>query len=163
MPWLWSHSFSMPTFVQADYKLDEDALNEEEENNKSCCAKCCGGFMKVFSWPWQCVFKVTIPACERDAYQKWEKESTPYVKVPSVERSLLELDDDDDTDLHETKWFRGKYSKQKVDTWYAMCFARFANGVGCVAGGVGVRFSAFSSVVCPFTRVSTGYPASCVP
>lgn len=104
--------------LKADYKLDEDALNEEEENNKSCCAKCCGGVMKVFSWPWQCVFKVTIPACERDAYQKWEKESTPYANVPSLERSALELDDDDDTDLNETKWFRGKYSKQKVDTWY---------------------------------------------
>ena len=105
-------------FFQADYKLDEKNGAEE----KSCCSKCCGRTMKVFTWPWNCVFKVTIPACDRDSYQKWEKESVEYNSIPGHERSNLELDEECDDDITETKWYRGKYSKQKVDTWYARSY-----------------------------------------
>jgi len=112
----------VPLFRMAttDFKVDPDSLSEEEE--KSCCALCCGKTMQAFSWPWQTVFKITIPACERDSYQKWEKESIPYAEIAETERSHLELDDDEDAELENTKWFRGKYSKQKVDTWYARSY-----------------------------------------
>jgi Ca2+/Na+ antiporter len=102
----------------ADFKLDQDALKDEE--NKSCCSKCCGSFMNVLSWPWRCIFKITIPECDRDSYQKWEETAVVYTDIPDGERRKLQLDEEDDNiDLNQTHWFRGKYSKQKVDTWYA--------------------------------------------
>ena len=66
---------------------------------------------------------MTIPACERDAYQKWEKESIPFAEIPEAEQVRLELDDEEsDADITKTRWTRGKYSKQKVDTWYARSY-----------------------------------------
>ncbi len=59
-----------------DYKLDEDALlllqGDEEAEASGFCAKCCGDAVRVFAWPWQLVFRVTIPTCDRDAFQTWD-------------------------------------------------------------------------------------------
>lgn len=83
--------------------------------------------MYGLSLPWVWVFRVTVPACERDDFQTWDTDNPiRWADIPAYERSLIDFEkedkfgdgDDAEDDVVEGMWVKGKYSKQQVDTWY---------------------------------------------
>ena len=83
------------------------------------------------------MFRITVPACERDDFQRWETDKpVKWIDIPVLEREMvLRLYDADGNDIDAMErgpsletdngdaavtglWVRGRYSRQQVDTWY---------------------------------------------
>jgi len=90
-------------------------------------ARCCGGCVYGLSLPWVWAFRVTVPGCERDDFQTWETDNPiKWTDIPIYDREYIDVEDngdgeddgEEDDDIVEGMWVKGKYSKQQVDTWY---------------------------------------------
>lgn len=92
--------------------------------------RCCGGFIYVMSLPWVCVFRMTVPACERDDFQRWETDKPiRWSDIPALDRETIERpaysdgqDDDEEEEIVPGMWVRGRFSRQQVrDVCVCVC------------------------------------------
>ena len=61
--------------------------------------RCCGGFIYLLSLPWVLAFRVTVPACERDDFQRWETESPiKWADIPALDRADILRQQEQDSD-----------------------------------------------------------------
>jgi Ca2+/Na+ antiporter len=93
------------------YKWEYKRWEEED------APECLDIVMGWFEYPWKLAFQMTIPACDRDAFQEWDEEKIAFTDLDKEAQELLTanaesemVDKPKDTDA----FFRGKYKKSRV-------------------------------------------------